>query len=52
MAYAAQTRVLISRTKTDVEELLAKHGATGLSLALPALYTDTLRFIAHQLARL
>ena len=29
MAYAAQTRVPISKTKTDIEELLAKHGAVG-----------------------
>ena len=29
MPYAAQTRVPISKTKTDIEELLAKHGAAG-----------------------
>ena len=29
MPYAAQTRVPISKTKTDIEELLAKHGAIG-----------------------
>ena len=34
MPYAAQTRVPISRTKTDIEELLAKHGATGFAFAL------------------
>ena len=33
MPYAAQTRVPISRIKTDIEELLAKHGATGLACA-------------------
>ena len=33
MPYAAQTRVPISRTKTDIEELLAKHGATGFAYA-------------------
>ncbi len=31
MHYAARTRVPISRTKTDIEELLAKHGATGFA---------------------
>ena len=34
MPYAAQTRVPISRTKTDIEELLVKHGATGFAYAL------------------
>ena len=29
MPYAPQTRVPISKTKTDIEELLAKHGAAG-----------------------
>ena len=29
MSYAAQTRVPISKTKADIEDLLAKHGATG-----------------------
>ena len=29
MAYPAQTMVPISKTKTDIEELLAKHGANG-----------------------
>ncbi|MCY4416791.1 MAG: hypothetical protein OXE87_10850 [Chloroflexi bacterium] len=29
MPYAAQTKVPISRTKTDIEELLAKYGANG-----------------------
>ena len=29
MVYAAQTRVPISKTKTDIEELLARHGAVG-----------------------
>ena len=29
MPYAAQTRVPISKTKTDIEELLARHGAAG-----------------------
>ena len=33
MPYTAQTRVPISRTKTDIEELLAKHGATGFAYA-------------------
>ena len=33
MPYAARTRVPISRTKTDIEELLAKHGATGFAYA-------------------
>ena len=33
MPYAVQTRVPISRTKTDIEELLAKHGATGFAYA-------------------
>ena len=33
MPYAAQTHVLISRTNTDVEELLAKHGANGFACA-------------------
>ena len=33
MPYAAQTKVPISRTKTDIEELLAKHGATGFAYA-------------------
>ena len=33
MPYAARTRVTISRTKTDIEELLAKHGATGFAYA-------------------
>ena len=32
-AYAARTRVPISRTKTDIEELLAKHGVTGCAYA-------------------
>jgi hypothetical protein len=31
MPYAARTRVPISGTKTDIEELLAKHGATGFA---------------------
>ena len=34
MAYAAQTRVPISQTKTHIEELLAKHGATGFAYAI------------------
>ena len=29
MAYAAQTRVPISKTKMNIEELLATHGAAG-----------------------
>ena len=29
MPYAAQTRVPISKTKTDIEDLLSKHGANG-----------------------
>ena len=29
MTYGAQTRVSISKTKSDIEELLAKHGTTG-----------------------
>ena len=29
MPYAAQSRVPISKTKTDIEELLGKHGAVG-----------------------
>ena len=33
MPYAARTRVPISRTKTDVEELLVKHGETGFAYA-------------------
>ena len=33
MPYAARTRVPISRTKTDIEELLAQHGATGFAYA-------------------
>ena len=33
MAYAAQTRVPTSKTKTDSEALLAKHGATGFAYA-------------------
>ena len=33
MAYAADTRVPISKTKTDIEELLAKHGAMGFAYA-------------------
>lgn len=33
MPYAAQTRVPISKTKTDIKELLARHGATGLAYA-------------------
>ena len=33
MAYAAQTKDPISKTKTDIEELLAKHGATGFAYA-------------------
>ena len=33
MPYAAQTRVPISSTKTDIEELMAKHGATGFAYA-------------------
>ena len=33
MPYAARTRVPMSRTKTDIEELLAKHGATGFACA-------------------
>ena len=33
MPYAARTRVPISRTKTGIEELLAKHGATGFAHA-------------------
>ena len=33
MPYAAQTRVPISRTKTDIEKLLAQHGATGFAYA-------------------
>ena len=33
MPYAARTRVPISRTKTDIEELLAKHGANGFAYA-------------------
>ena len=34
MAYAARTRVPISRTKTDIEELLTRHGAPGFASAL------------------
>ena len=33
MPYAAQTRVPISKSKTDIEELLAKHGAIGFAYA-------------------
>ena len=33
MPYAARTRVTISRTKTDIEELLSKHGATSFAYA-------------------
>ena len=33
MTYAAQTRVPISKTKTDIEELLTKHGAMGFAYA-------------------
>ena len=33
MPYAAQTRVPISKTKTDIKELLAKHGAMGFAYA-------------------
>ena len=33
MAYAAQTRVPISKSKTDIEELLARHGAIGFAYA-------------------
>ena len=33
MPYAVRTRVPISRTKTDIEELLAQHGATGFAYA-------------------
>ena len=33
MPYAAQTRVPISGTKTDIEELLAKHGEIGFAYA-------------------
>ena len=33
MPCAARTRVPISRTKTDIEELLAKHGAMGFAYA-------------------
>ncbi len=33
MPYAARTRVPISRTKTDIEELLVKHGAMGFAYA-------------------
>ena len=33
MPYAAQTKVPISRTKTEIEELLAKHGAVGFAYA-------------------
>ena len=33
MPYAARTRVPISRMKTDIKELLAKHGATGFAYA-------------------
>ena len=33
MPYAARTRVPISRTKTDIEELLARHGAMGFACA-------------------
>ena len=29
MPYAAQTRAPISETKTDIEELLARHGTAG-----------------------
>ena len=34
MPYAARTRLPISRMKTDIKELLAKHGATGFAYAL------------------
>ena len=34
MPCAARIRVPISRTKTDIEELLARHGATGFAYAL------------------
>ena len=40
MPYAARTRVPISRTKTDIEDLLVKHGATGS----PPLYHGRLPF--------
>ena len=33
MPYAAQTKVPISRSKTDIEELLGKHGAVGFAYA-------------------
>ena len=33
MPCAAQARLPVSRTKTDIEELLAKHGATGFAYA-------------------
>ena len=33
MAYAAQTKVPIAKTKTDIEELLVKHGAAGFAYA-------------------
>ena len=33
MNYAAQTRVPISRSKTDIEKLLTKHGAIGFAYA-------------------
>ena len=33
MPYAAQTRVPISKTETDIEELLARDGATGSTCA-------------------
>ena len=33
MAYASQTRIPISKSKTDIEVLLTKHGATGFAYA-------------------
>lgn len=33
MPYGAQTKVPLSRTKTDIKELLTKHGATGFAYA-------------------
>ena len=33
MPYAAQTKVPIAKSKTDIEELLAKHGAVGFAYA-------------------
>ena len=36
MRYASQTRVTIANSKIDIQELLAKHGATGFAYATGA----------------